>query len=233
MNQSITASTQDHLDIETVINDIVILKNGSACCILETSSVNFDLLSEREQDAAIAAYSALLNSLSFYLQIIIRSKRMDITTYVSNVKKEEDAQKDPRIKTELGRYRKFVEELVTKNEILDKKFYVVIPYTSVSLKPASDPLFWFKSLLGTSSKKQVRVDSVSIEKKARVVLEPKIDHVIKEFTRINIKARKLKTEEIIELYYDIYNPESARLQKMRGAPEDYTAPIVEPKIIIK
>ncbi|PIS23223.1 hypothetical protein COT49_01190 [candidate division WWE3 bacterium CG08_land_8_20_14_0_20_40_13] len=233
MNQRIIASTQDHLDVEAVKNDLVILKNGGACCILETSSVNFDLLSEREQDATIAAYSALLNSLSFYLQIIIRSKRMDITTYVSNVKKEEDIQKDPKLKQELGRYRKFIEELVTKNEILDKKFYVVIPYNLASLKPSTDPLFWLKSLLGIGTQKKQRVDIDYIEKKARIVLDPKKDHLIKEFSRINIKARQLKSEEIIELFYDIYNPESARMQKMRGSPDEYTAPIVEPKVIIR
>ena len=228
-----TASTQEHLDIETIVNDLVILKNGGAVCVLETSSVNFDLLSEREQDAAIAAYSALLNSLSFFVQIVIRSKKMDITSYVENVKHYEDEKSDPKQKQEILRYRKFVEELVTKNEILDKKFYVVLPYTAISLRPTNDPFFWFKSLLGIASKKRARVDSISIEKKARIVLEPKVDHLIKEFSRINIKARKLKTEEIIELYYDIYNPESARLQKMHGSPEDYTSPIVEPKIIIK
>jgi len=232
MNPNIIASTQDHLDIEAIKNDIVILKNGGACIVLETSSINFDLLSEREQDAAIGAYSALLNSLSFYLQIIIRSKKMDITNYLSNVKKDEEVTTDLKQKQELVKYRKFVEELVTKNEVLDKKFFVVIPYSSTNIKPATDPLFWIKNLLGIGTKKKQRVDVDYIEKKAKVVLEPKRDHLIKEFSRINIKAKQLKTESLIELFYDLYNPESARFQKIRGSATEYEAPIVEPKIII-
>ncbi|MBU4381252.1 hypothetical protein L6255_02480 [Candidatus Parcubacteria bacterium] len=232
MAKKYTASTQEHLDIETIVNDLVILKNGGAVCVLETSSVNFDLLSEREQDAAIAAYSALLNSLSFFVQIVIRSKKMDITSYVENVKRSEDEKTDPKQKQEILRYRKFVEELVTKNEILDKKFYVVLPYTSISLRPSSDPFFWFKSLLGLPTKRRERVDVGYVEKRARTMLEPKRDHLIKEFTRLNIRARQLKTDELIELFYDLYNPESARMQKVKGSVLEYTVPLVEPKVAI-
>jgi len=232
MPAKIIASTQDHLDIETIKNDLVVLKNGGVACILQTSSVNFDLLSEREQDAAIAAYSALLNSISFQLQILIRSKIMDITTYVENIKGlENKANSDPKTKSGLERYRKFIEDLVTKNQILDKKFYVVIPYFSVTLKPSSDPFFWLRSLLGFNTKRKERIDTENILIRAITELKPKRDHLIKEFSRINIKAEQMTTEQMVELFYDIYNPESARIQKVKESVEQYTTPLVEPKII--
>lgn len=230
MSEKIVASTQDHLDIEDIKEGLLILKNGGACAVLETSSVNFDLLSEREQDATISAYSALLNSLSFPMQIVIRSKKMDITTYVETIKAQESKHSDPKTKTGLTKYRKFVEELVVKNDVLDKKFYVVVPHLSVSLKPATDPFFWLKSLLGLHTKKVKRLDTKNIAKRALVSIEPKVEHLIKEFSRINIKARRLSSEELTELFYDIYNPESARLQKVKGSIDQYTTPLVEPKV---
>ena len=78
----VKATTQDHLDIEDIRDNMVILKNGSVCAVLQTTAVNFDLLSEIEQDAIIAAFSMLLNSISFPVQVVVRSKRLDITKYI-------------------------------------------------------------------------------------------------------------------------------------------------------
>src|SRR3989339_890084 len=85
----IRSTTQAHLPIEDIRNDIVIMKDGSSALIIEVSAVNFDLLSEREQDAIIYAYGALLNSLTFPVQILIRSQKKDISSYVELLEKEE------------------------------------------------------------------------------------------------------------------------------------------------
>jgi len=226
----ILASTQEHLDIEEIREDLLILKNGSASMVLQTTAVNFDLLSVREQDAAIAAFSAMLNSLSFPIQIIVRSKKMDISKYIENVKKVEKDQQDPKLKDQTKRYIKFVEELVTKNEALDKNFYVSIPYNINAVTPGSSPFSWFYSLLGFSTKKKVHIDVGGVLSAAKVQLEPKRDHLIKEFMRMNIKARQMTTEELVGLFYDIYNPGSARFQKVRQDVKEYTAALVEPKL---
>jgi len=227
----IIASTQDHLDMETIKDDMVVLKNGGACAVLQTTSVNFDLLSMREQDAAIGTFSGLLNSLSFPVQIIIRSKKMDITKYIENVKKAEHDQIDAKLKEQTRRYIKFVEELVTKSEALDKNFYVAIPYSpSGSINPISSPFSWIYGLTGGNTKKKQHLDVSYVLKSAKTQLEPKIDHLIKEFSRMNIKAKQMVTEDLVRLFYDIYNPGSARLQKVRREVSDYTTAIVEPKI---
>lgn len=225
------ASTQEHLDIETIKDGIIVLKNGGAAVVLKTTSVNFDLLSIREQDAAISAFSGLLNSLSFPIQVIVRSKKMDITAYIENVKKIEVEQTDSKIKEQTRKYIRFVQELVTKNEALDKNFFVIIPYNTVAVIPGGSPFSWAFDLLGFNTKKKGHIDISYVLKIAKVQLEPKTEHLIKEFTRMNIKAKQMTTEELVELFYDIYNSESARLQKVRQSLTDYTTPIVEPKIV--
>ena len=109
------ATTQDHLDIEDIKNDLVILKNGGVCAVLQTTAVNFDLLSEIEQDAIIASFSMLLNSITFPVQVVVRSKRLDITKYIEKVKRIEDKQTDPLLKKQAESYRKFVQDFIKNN----------------------------------------------------------------------------------------------------------------------
>jgi len=226
----ILATTQDHLDIEDIKDNLLILKNGGAAMVLQTTSVNFDLLSVREQDAAIAAFGSMLNSLSFPMQIVVRSKKMDISKYIENTRKAEKAQQDEKLKEQTKKYIKFVEELVTKNEALDKNFYVAIPYNIKTATPGSSPFSWIYGLIGIDTKKKTHVDVNGILKAAKVQLEPKRDHLIKEFTRMNIKAKQMLTEDLVDLFYDTYNPGSARFQKIRQTVSDYTTALVEPKL---
>jgi len=220
----ILASTQQHLDIYDIDQDLVILKNGGVRLILQTTSVNFDLLSETEQDAIIAAYSGLLNSLSFPLQIVIRSRKMDISFYLNQLQKVEKEQTNPYLKKRIHSYRKYVEQLISKNEVLDKRFYIVIPYQETLLTSPQNPL---KKLF--SPKKPILIDKNALLRKAKIQLEPKKEHIIKQLNRIGLKARQLKTAELVKLFYDIYNPELAREQHLREA-EEYTAPLVRPAV---
>ncbi len=229
----ITASTQDHLDIETIKDDLVILKNGGATLILKTTAVNFDLLSEIEQDAMIAAFSALLNSLTFPVQISIRSKKLDITNYIEKVSEIEEKLKDPLLKAQATAYKKFVQELIKRNEVLDKSFYVAIPYggaVDINNQLGGPFDFMFK-LFGLGTKRTASVNAPSVAKNAVSELFPKRDSVIKEFARIGIKARQLTTQELVELFFDIYNPSSVHEQRIRTNIEDYKVPIVEPAIL--
>src|SRR3989339_537328 len=103
---AIKGTTQDHLPIEDVVDGIVILKDGSAATVLQVSSVNFDLLSEREQSALIFAYGGILNSLSFPIQVVIRSNTEDVTTYLENLKNAQETQTNPLLRERIESYRK-------------------------------------------------------------------------------------------------------------------------------
>ncbi len=231
MTTKINATTQDHLDIEEVKNDMVVLKNGSVCAVLQTTAVNFDLLSEIEQDAIIAAFSMLLNSLTFPVQVVLRSKKLDITKYVEKVQRIEAKQTDPLLKHQAESYRKFIQDIIKNNEVLDKKFFVVIPSgETVEKQSFAGPFDFVFKLFGTHAKR-VRVDVNTALKEAQIQLLPKVDHVVGEFGRIGIKARQMTTQELVELYFDIYNPSSVHGQRIRTSIDDYKTAIVNPAIL--
>ena len=227
------ATTQEHLDILDVKDNFAVLKNGTVSAVLQTTAVNFDLLSEIEQDAIIAAFSMLLNSITFPIQIVIRSKKLDITKYIEKVRRVETKITDPLLKHQAESYRKFVQEVIKKNDVLDKSFYVVVP--SVKGNPimqdrGSGPFDWIFKLAGIYNKRtDVNIDNAL--KNGKIELLPKVDHVIKEFNRLGIKTRQLKTQEIVELYFDMYNPSSVHGQRIRTNVEDYKTAIVNPAII--
>ncbi len=217
------ASTQQHLDIEDIRDDIVILKNGNAVAILQTTAVNFDLLSEREQDAMIFAYAALLNSLTYPIQILVRSKRMDVTSYLKLLANAREQAVNDSLARMIELYAKFIRELVSRNQVLDKRFYVVIPYSNVSLSQA----LTLPSLVRKSPPVE---DKWHVLEKAKVNLGPKIEHLTKQIARIGVKARMLQTEELVEFFYNLYNPEISREQNAALNTTEYTTPIVEPAL---
>lgn len=217
------ASTQDHLDIDDIRDDLAILKNGGAVAVLQTNAVNFDLLSESEQDAMIFAYAALLNSLTFPIQIIVRSKRMDISTYLKLLEDARSRTTNERLGSQIDLYHQFIKDLVSRNQVLDKRFYVVIPYFAGNLSQIKPPGLFPKQNAVVSDKWHTL-------EKAKVNLAPKIAHITKQLNRIGIKAKQLVTEELVELFYDLYNPEVAREQKAALSTQEYTTPIVEPAL---
>jgi len=226
-----TNTTQDHLDIFDIKDNYVILKNGTVCAVIQTTAVNFDLLSEIEQDAIIAAFSMLLNSITFPIQIVIRSRKLDISKYVDKVRKVESKITDPLLKHQAEAYRKFVQEVIKVNEVLDKKFYVVIPSGPSRVGQEGAGAFdWFMRLMGTQNKR-VSVNTEKVLQDGIVELSPKIDHITKEFNRIGIKTKQMSTQELVELYFDIYNPSTIHGQRIRTNIDDYKTAIVNPAII--
>ena len=231
MAEKIANTTQEHLDILDVKDGVVILKTGIVCSVLQTTAVNFELLSEIEQDAIIAAFSMLLNSITFPIQIVLRSKKLDISKYLEKVQRVESKITDPLMKHQAEAYRKFVQEVIKQNEVLDKKFFVVVPSgSSINLESSSGPFDWVFKLLGMQNKRR----EVNVEKaveEAKILLAPKVDHVIKEFNRIGVRSRELSTQELVELYFDIYNPTTLSGQRIRTNIDDYKTAVVSPAII--
>jgi len=213
----IRATTQEFLDIEDIVDDIVLLRDGSCATIIQTAAVNFGLLAEEEQDALIYAYGALLNSLSFPLQICVMSKRMDISSYIELISQEETKQPNPVIKDRLRRYREFILSIVKDNKVLEKKFYLIIPFSSLELG--------VKGAFGMGKKKKLPFPKDYIISRAKTALLPKRDHILRQLGRIGIKGKQLVTQELVEFFYNIYNPTytGERLAEVAG----YTKPMVE------
>lgn len=217
-----TASTQEHLDLEDIREDLVILKTGWISMVMSVSSVNFDLLSEAEQDATIYAYAAFLNSLTFPLQVLIRSKKADISSYFAHLEEAEASQPSPDIKAQIKKYKEFISSIVSQKTVLDKEFYLIINFSPLEMG--------FKGLAKASAANSK--NKKQLLSGAKTSLAPKRDHIVKQMGRIGLNVKQLTTQEIIELFYDIYNPAPTGTQRVILDTESYTTPIVEPAVEI-
>jgi hypothetical protein len=227
---AIRGSTQEHLPIEDIVDGLVLLKDGSCAAVLQISSVNFDLLSEREQEALIFAYGGILNSLNFPIQIVIYSNTKDVSFYLNNLRLAEEKQNNLLLKERISFYRKFIEETVKKNDVLSKSFYVVIPFSILELgiKSMSSQMFGGMPTLTKKVPKELPFPREYILEKAKASLEPKKDHMNRLFSRLGLEIRTLTTKELIELFYKIYNEETATNQKIQSL--GYDSPMVTTKL---
>jgi hypothetical protein len=196
----IRSTTQEFLELEDIRDDLVMMTDGSCVLIIETSAVNFGLLSEKEQDALIFAYSGLLNSLSFPIQIYIRSKHKDISGYLNLLAESEKKQTNPTLATRIRSYREFIESTVKERNVLDKKFYVVIPFSAIELGVTNVNTF--------VGKKGLPYPKAYIFNRAKTVLSPRKDHLVRQLARLGLKGTQLTTQRLIELFHDIYNSDA-------------------------
>lgn len=178
-------TTQEHLLISDIKNDILILKNGGGALVLQVSAVNFGLLSEREQIAIITAFAQMLNSLSFSIQIVIYSERLNITSYLKLLDKAQQAQMNPLLSKMIGNYRQFIQTTIKENDVLDKKFFLVIPLYALEL--------------GITASKE------NLEQKIATVLLPRRDQIVRQLNRVGLKATQLTNQKLIQLFYDMHN----------------------------
>jgi hypothetical protein len=227
---AIRGSTQEHLPIEDIVDGMVILKDGSCVSILQISSVNFDLLSEREQSALIFSYGGILNSLNFPVQIVVYSNTKDVTFYLNNLKKAEEKQTNMLLKERISMYRKFIEETVKKNDVLSKAFYVVVPFSILELgiKSMSSQMLGGMPALTKKEVKELPFSKSYILEKAKASLEPKKNHLSRLFSRLGLEIRALSTRELIELFYKIYNEDTAQTQRIQSL--NYDSPMVTTKM---
>ncbi len=190
MAQKARSSTQKFTEIADIVDNIVVFEGGYASTVIEITATNFALLSRQEQDAKIYGYAALLNALSFPIQILVRNKRVDITSYLKALDEAYRSTKNDLLKQQITLYKDFVNQLVTVNVILNKNFYIVISYSSM------------ESGLGAVS--GTNANFIALAKKT---LQSKADTLRAQITQIAANVRILEKDDLIRLFYDIYNGE--------------------------
>ena len=198
-------STQEHLEVRDILDDLVITKSGSVALIIQTSAINFDLLAEYEQDGKVYAFAGLLNSLNFHIQILIRTRRVDISNYVDYLKEQEKDSMSQGLKKQLQIYTEFIQNLIVQNDVLDKNFFIVIPFNPAGEVPMSKIIQSKKTREEVEQHMQMKQEQL-IEK-AKIFLVPKRDHVLKQLGRMGLFGHQLTTKELITEFYTIYNPE--------------------------
>jgi len=203
-------STQAHLEIAEMKEGVVVLKNGTLRKVLMTSSVNFALKSEDEQNALISSYVSFLNSLDFPLQIVIQSRQLQIKPYLAKLIEKEKKQQSELMRVQIADYRSFVEELVDIGQIMTKRFYVVVPFDPLSNKKKG---FFarFKEVLKPAFTLKLKDDRFQ---KRKAELETRVRQVISGLESMSLQAVELDTQALIELYYMTYNPDIAYAESL-------------------
>lgn len=189
-------STQNFVPIREVRDGVVILKDGSMRAILMTSSVNFALKSEDEQKSIIYQFQNFLNSINFDIQIFVESRRLDVRPYISLLDQRLKEQTNDLMKIQTKEYIDFIKTFTEQANIMTKRFFIVIPYTPPTLS--------------INSKSKNKKDKIKTKTEGfvefRAQLDQRVDVVVQGITRTGVRAVQLGTEEVIEVFYQLFNP---------------------------
>jgi hypothetical protein len=205
-------ATQKYLDIAEIREDVVVMRDGTLRAVLLVASINFALKSEDEQQAIIQQYINFMNSLEFPLQIVIQSRKLNIEGYMDRLLEAQKSQKNELLKLQIADYRGFITELVDIGQIMQKQFFVVIPYN-----PLSDKNKGFWSRLGEAFQPAtvVKLADKRFRERREAILQ-RMGIISNNLGSMGLKSVQLDTQGLIELYYRAYNPELLDSQKLRN-----------------
>jgi hypothetical protein len=193
-------STQEFVPIERVRDGIVILKTGELRAILITNSLNLGLKSEDEQQAVISQFQNFLNSLDFPVQFFIQSRKLNIKPYMDLLQERSTQVKEDLLKIQIHEYMGFISKFTEESNIMTKHFFITVPYFNQSAQSVTP-----SSILSIQSGTTVKTSESSFES-ARIQLEQRTLTVIQGLSRFGIRAQRLGTEEVVELFYKLFNP---------------------------
>ncbi|MBI2462946.1 MAG: hypothetical protein HYV65_01775 [Candidatus Spechtbacteria bacterium] len=217
-------STQNFVRIDAIRDGVLILKGGGMRGVLRVSSINFALKSQEEQDAIIFAFQSFLNSLDFDIQIFINSRFLNIDEYIATLADLESRQNNDLLRIQTQEYRKFIKEFVETTNIVSTDFFVVAP-----LNPFEQGAITSgggKGLLGMfgigGGGEELKEQQFA---HYRTQLEQRLDFVAAGLHRMGLLTKQLETEELIVLFWNLYNPQGLKKRAMmKPLEESYTAP---------
>ena len=203
-------STVKYLDIAEIRDDMVLLRDGTVRAVILVSSINFALKSNDEQEAIIQAYMTFLNGLEYPVQIVIQSRRMNIDGYMARLREQERTVENDLLRIQIEDYRNFIGELVELGQIMQKMFYLVVPYDPLTNKKKN---FW--------SRLSEALSPAAAAKLNRKQLNDRIDQLGRrveltqgQLNSMGLESARLDTESLIELYYTVYNPDVFSTEKL-------------------
>lgn len=180
-------SSRQQIAIKGVRDGVLILPGNQYRAILQVSSLNFELKSEDEQDAIIETYESFLNSVGTSLQILIRTREIDMDKYLEDLTERLDSETEPIYRDQLQNYDEFIRSLISTNKILTRHFYIVVPYSTAG-----------------------KIDFELVQEQ----LNLKLDIVAKGMTRIGMHTKELGSLEALDLFYSFYSPAQAKIQPL-------------------
>jgi hypothetical protein len=223
-------STQNVLQIAEIRDGIVIMSDGSFRSVIMVKSINFDLMSPQEREAVEYSYQGFLNSLYFPVQIFIRSQKVDLREYIEKLDKIRLEHENMLLAMLMDDYINYIDQIASQTNIMDKHFYVVVPYFPVveaaNQKPLTSSKSMFDGIFGmfSNTKTHVVINEGALEA-AKTELRNRVQAVLAGLNQSGIQGLPLDTQELIELYYDSYNPDTATRQQLKDF-NNLTAPVV-------
>lgn len=200
--QSAASPTQQYVDVAEIKEDVIVLKNGSLRAVLEVSAINFDLKSSDEQEAIVTQYQNFFNSVDFPLQILISSRKLNIDTYLEFLTEKEKLQRTELMRLQISEYKNFIKQLVSLSDIMDKSFYIIIPFSPIENTEKS----FFSNFTNMLNPQKNILEKRETFETYKSQLYQRVDHITAGLSGIGLKLAPLKTEELIELIFNSYNP---------------------------
>jgi len=202
------ASTQQFLEIEQIREGVTLLKNKSLRGVLMVSSLNFALKSPEEQEATIYEFQDFLNSLDFSIEIVIQSRKLNITGYLDKLEEIAKKQTNELLKIQIVEYRKFIEELISGGQILSKTFFVVVPFTLITVP-------------GFNKQKPGQEATEEQFQRSKSQLWQRMEFVVMGLRRCGLQCSPLNTSELIELFWGLYHPDDAEVGYYPELPPEF------------
>ena len=208
VKQKESLPTQEAVEIQDIRDDVVILKSGGLRRILLVAGINFDLKSEEEQNFVLGAYQSFLNSLDFSIQTVIHTRKLNIEAYLEKLSGRERAETNELLRNQISEYREFIRAFVEENSVMNKKFFVVVPYDPIQVpKIEKEQLTQIFKIFKRGEKPQIQKASFENIERQVAQLNQRVDRVTQGITNIGLRAVPLNNEELMELFYNLYNPE--------------------------
>jgi hypothetical protein len=220
-------STQNSMLFSEIRDGLIIMNDGSYRAVVMARSINFDQKSAAEQDGVEYSYQGFLNSLYFDAQILIQSRKIDMGPYLQRLENVRSQQDNMLLSMLMADYIDFIDDLVAGTNIMDKKFFIVVPYfKEADSKAVTQAGSKFLSGIFGGSKSQAKlvIDENTLNA-AKTELKNRVQLVVNGLINMGIQAAALDTKELIELFYNSYNPDTARHEPL-GSNTDFNAPIV-------
>ena len=196
-------ATQEFVPIKEIRDGVIVLKDGGLRAVILANSVNLSLKSEDEQKATILQFQNFLNTLDFAIQISVQSRRLDIRPYLLLLENRMKVQNEPLLKLQTKEYMEFIKNFTESVSIMTKSFFVVVPYTHTVLKSDTGVL---KRLFGRKNTEAAKAAREEDFEEKRSQLEERVSVIEQGLSRCGIKSAQLGTEEIVEVFYKVFNP---------------------------
>lgn len=219
-------STQRYLPFSQIRENIMIMKDGSSRLVARCSAINFLLKSQEEQDAIIISFQRFLNSLDFPIQILVRSKKLDIDGYLGKLKDKAVKQTNPLLQNQTYEYIEYLKKLIEVAQIMKKEFYIVIPFDTIENKSVKDTSLigsfqnFFRSISGAQDLTNIKIQIKNFEKSKKWVSQ-RFNAVKTGLENIGVRVQPLDKQELVEHLTDYFNPRLDNFKSIKNDTDTY------------